>query len=253
MASRDVYSRIALIVFCCPSSIQAHDQDCDEFTVQPQDVVALAGQMAMMKCEYTGLAVEWDKEGYSIIPMHDEPCDCHVTDDGTLHFNNVSRQDEGEYTCVAQMGFSAARCSASLWIADECETCWSSSRDSSLPTPPVTTHTLAVQTTSTDTVPTSVPSSSPLRTTEMTNPSSPVVSDVLLSAIVALLILSTLVIVLVVLVVVVCVVWRNRRGYRISDNEGEMDVDLNPAYQTTASFIPSASLSNYCLPYPIHH
>ena len=135
--------------------------------------------------------------------------------------------------------------SASLWIADEFENCWSSSRDSthsSLLTLPVTTHTLIVQT---DTVPTSVPSSSPLRTTEMTNPSSPVVSDVLLSSIVALLILSTLVIVLVVLVVVVCVVWRNRRGYRISDNEGEMDVDLNPAYQTTASFIPSATNPAY--------
>ena len=71
MASRDLYSRIALMVlymyFCCLSSIQAHDQDCDEFNVQPQDVVASAGGMAMMKCEYTGLAVEWDKEGYSII------------------------------------------------------------------------------------------------------------------------------------------------------------------------------------------
>ena len=72
--------------------------------------------MAMMKCNYTGVPVDWDKEGTSIIPMQ-EPCDCHVTDDGTLHFNNVSKQDEAKYTCIAQVGFISARCSAYLWIA----------------------------------------------------------------------------------------------------------------------------------------
>ena len=229
--------------------------------------------MAMMRCEYTDVSVEWDKEGTSILPMQ-EPCDCHVTDDGTLHFNNVSIQDEAKYTCIAQMGFTAARCSAYLRIADECENCWSSSRDSSLPILPVTTHTLAtstdttgipssslertteiltltnpssVQTTSKDTMATGIPSSSPPRTTKMTNPSSPVVSDVLLSAIVAL---STLVLILVVVVVVlvvmlVCIVWRNRRGYGRSGNEGEMDVDLNPAYQTTVSLISSTTNPAY--------
>ena len=72
--------------------------------------------MAMMKCQYSGVDVEWDKDGTSIASMQ-EPCNCQVTDDGTLHFNNVSKEDEAQYTCVAQMGFMAARCSAHLWIA----------------------------------------------------------------------------------------------------------------------------------------
>ena len=216
----------------------------------------------MMRCNYTDVPVEWDKEGTSIIPMQ-EPCDCHVTDDGTLHFNNVSIQDEAKYTCIAQMGFIASRCSAYLRI-DECHSCWSNSRDSSLPTLPVTTHTLAtfadttgipssslertteiptsssVQTTSKDTMATCIPSSSPPRTTE-------IVSDVLLSAIVVLstLVLMLVVVVVVLVVMLVCIVWRNRRGYGKSDIEGEMDVDLNPAYQTAASSVPSTTNPAY--------
>ena len=86
------------------------------FTIRPQDVVAMAGQMAMMRCEYTGVDVEWDREGTSIIATQ-EPCNCQRAEDGTLHFNNVSKEDEAKYTCVAQIGFMAARCSAFLWIA----------------------------------------------------------------------------------------------------------------------------------------
>ena len=225
----DLFLRVALIVlymhFCCLSSAEPFE-NCDAFTVQPQDVVAMAGQVAMMRCNYTGRYVEWDKDGTSILHMQ-EPCNCQVSEDGTLHFNKVSKQDEGKYTCVAQMGFIAVRCSVYLTVVNQmlnqmCESRWSSS--SSLPTLPVTTHTPAVQTTSTD-MDHMVPSSPP-RTSEIPNSSS--------MHVVALVVLSTLVLVLVVVVVVlVFIVWRNRKGYRRSDNEG--DIELNPVYQTTAS------------------
>ena len=86
------------------------------FTIQPQDVVALAGQMAMMRCQYTGVDIEWDRDGTSIIATQ-EPCNCQVSEDGTLQFNNVSKEDESKYTCVAQIEFIAKRCSAHLRLA----------------------------------------------------------------------------------------------------------------------------------------
>ena len=254
----DLFLRVALIVlymhFCCLSSAEAIEH-CDAFTVQPQDVAAMAGQVAVMRCNYTGVHVEWDRDGTFILPMQ-EPCNCQVTEDGTLHFNNVSKQDEGKYTCVAQMDFIAVRCSASLTIVNQmlnqtCESCWSSS--SSLPTLPVTTHSLAVQTTSSD-MDHMVPSSPP-RTTVIPNPSS--------IHLVALLVLSTLVLVLVVVVLVlvlvlVFIVWRNRKGYGRSDNEGDIELNpvyqttasltTNPVYQTTASLIPSTTNPAYAGP-----
>ena len=146
--------------------------------------------------------------------------------------------------------------------------CWNSSRDSSQPTLPVTTHTLALQTgtiTSTatvsssvpSTVSTSVPSSSPSRTIIIptsTNPSyasctrvveSPTLSDAsrlplhphvlyaVLSAIVALLLLG-------ILLVSLCICCR-RKGIRGESRE----MELNPAYQTTASLTSSTTNPAY--------
>ena len=121
--------------------------------------------------------------------------------------------------------------------------CWNSSRDSSQPTLPVTTHTLAVQTstiTSTATVSTSVPSTvyhlpSRIPTSTNTSYASSSVVSVMESAkaatsddggqlvvygsvagVAGVVTVSALVL---VLVVVGCTVWRNRRGHRRSDGQ----------------------------------
>ena len=241
-------------MYLCLLSVQG--EDCDEFTIQPQDVVAMAGQVAMMRCQYSGVDVEWDKDGTAILPTQ-EPCDCQVTEDGTLHFNNVSIQDEGEYACVAQIGFSAVRCSAYLRIADGCENRWSGSGDWSGSGHGI----IKTATRFTFTVPASMPSISPPKTTKiptLTNPLSPVLLNAIVALSTLVLVLVVVVVVMVVVMAVVCGLWRNRRGHGRSDNEGEMDLNpayqttasltTNPAYQTTASLIPSTTNPAYAGP-----
>ena len=88
---------------------------CTEFTTQPQDVVARAGTMDFMECVYMdpNLAVSWEKDG-----IYDQSCDCQVTSDGTLEFNDISAEETGEYSCFVQIAFGVSRsCSAYLRLA----------------------------------------------------------------------------------------------------------------------------------------
>ena len=81
--------------------------------------MARAGEMAMMQCEYINQEpVEWDKDGTSVI-SGDSPCDCTISRDGHLLFNNVSAEDVGDYTCVVTIMFNPHRCSATLRLAGE--------------------------------------------------------------------------------------------------------------------------------------
>ena len=94
-----------------------------EFTVKPEDVVARAGDMAMMACEYitesgTQGVVEWDFEGTSIL-ANDPPCGCSIDTTGTLHFNNITAQDAGEYKCVVTLNFQSHECPATLRLEGE--------------------------------------------------------------------------------------------------------------------------------------
>ena len=81
--------------------------------------MARVGEMAMMQCEYTNQEpVEWDKDGTSII-SGGSLCDCTISGDGHLIFNNVTTEDVGVYTCVVIIAFLPHRCSATLRLAGE--------------------------------------------------------------------------------------------------------------------------------------
>ena len=80
--------------------------------------------MAMMACEYTtqsgiSVVVDWDFEGTSVIP-EDPPCGCSIdATDGSLHFNNITAQDAGEYKCGVQYMFEIHECAATLRLEGE--------------------------------------------------------------------------------------------------------------------------------------
>lgn len=93
---------------------------CTDFTTQPQDVVARAGTMDFMECVYMdpNLAVFWEKDGTSIGGLDDQSCDCQVTSDGTLEFNDISAEETGEYFCSVLIALGVSRsCPAYLRLA----------------------------------------------------------------------------------------------------------------------------------------
>ena len=76
--------------------------------------------MDFMECVYIDpdLSVFWESEGTSIGGRGDQPCNCQVTSDGTLEFNNISADETGDYVCNVQVSFGVAkRCSANLILA----------------------------------------------------------------------------------------------------------------------------------------
>ena len=86
---------------------------CTEFATPPQRVVAELGQMAQMDCVYNlSKPVTWE-DGTSILDFNDG----HLTlfSNGTLQFNSVTEEDEGDYSCVALVGNGkTARCTGNL-------------------------------------------------------------------------------------------------------------------------------------------
>ena len=120
-------STIKMVQLCSTLHMHGSQTFCNsvcaaEFTLQPEDVVAGAGDMAMMRCEYTSTSgtevAQWDFEGTAIF-AEDPPCGCSIEEDGTLHFSNITADDAGEYTCVVQSGFNTFRCSATLRLEGE--------------------------------------------------------------------------------------------------------------------------------------
>ena len=101
-------SRVTGLPFCA-----------DGFTVQPEDVVAVVGQMVQMDCQYgdtTSLSLDWEKDGTSILDGED----MFVHSNGTLQFNSVEVDDVGTYDCVVRTGFAQSfQCSAQLRLAGE--------------------------------------------------------------------------------------------------------------------------------------
>ena len=92
------------------------------FHMRPEDVVARAGQAAMMTCLYDEAGTEvitWDKDMTSVAPG--SSCDCIIMENGyVLQFNNISLDDVGRYTCHLQVGPSDFQsCSAVLKLAGE--------------------------------------------------------------------------------------------------------------------------------------
>jgi hypothetical protein len=97
-------------------------EQCEEFHVRPEDVVARAGLAALMTCLFDVAGVEvitWDKDMTSITGPGSS-CDCGIEQNGQLQFNNVSLEDVGRYTCNLQVGIGDFRsCSAVLKLAGE--------------------------------------------------------------------------------------------------------------------------------------
>ena len=91
----------------------------DGFTIQPEDVAAVVGEMVQMDCHYEGdgtAALAWEKDGTSILGDEDR----FVHSNGTLQFTSVNTEDVGTYECVVQLGFGDfRRCSAELRLAGE--------------------------------------------------------------------------------------------------------------------------------------
>ena len=89
------------------------------------DVVASAGEVAFMRCEYTPSsddidpAIQWERGGTPVV-AEDSPCDCEVTVEGTLRFHNVTANDAGEYRCFVLVAHGqTADCPATLRLAGE--------------------------------------------------------------------------------------------------------------------------------------
>ena len=88
----------------------------DGFTIQPEDVVAVVGQMVQMDCQHEATFVNWEKDGTTILDSDDTI----VHSNGTLQFNSVDLEDVGTYDCVARVGFgTSVECSAKLRLAGE--------------------------------------------------------------------------------------------------------------------------------------
>lgn len=90
----------------------------DGFTIQPEDVVAVVGEMVQMDCQYEDdRALSWLKDGTAILSDSE---DTFVHPNGTLQFNSVDMEDVGTYECRVQLGFTDFRtCSAELRLAGE--------------------------------------------------------------------------------------------------------------------------------------
>uniref|UniRef100_A0A3P8VK11 Neogenin 1b n=1 Tax=Cynoglossus semilaevis TaxID=244447 RepID=A0A3P8VK11_CYNSE len=79
------------------------------FTVEPQDTLAVRGNMAMLNCSVhsdaaTPVHIEWKKDGTFLSLVSDDRR--HILPDGTLVFSHVvhakhNKPDEGTYQCVA--------------------------------------------------------------------------------------------------------------------------------------------------------
>lgn len=79
------------------------------FTSEPQDLLAIRGNSALLNCSAHGDAatparIEWKKDGTFLSPMSDERR--RILADGSLFFTHVvhskhNKPDEGTYQCVA--------------------------------------------------------------------------------------------------------------------------------------------------------
>lgn len=100
------------------------------FTVEPQDTLAVRGNMAMLNCSVhsdaaTPVHIEWKKDGTFLSLVSDDRR--HILPDGTLVFSHVvhakhNKPDEGTYQCVAtieNLGSISSR-TARLTVAGRC-------------------------------------------------------------------------------------------------------------------------------------
>nr|XP_020461414.1 neogenin-like isoform X1 [Monopterus albus] len=98
------------------------------FTVEPQDMLAIRGNMAVLNCSAhsdaaTPARIEWKKDGTFLSLVSDERR--QILPDGALFFTHVihskhNKPDEGTYQCVAtidNLGSISSR-TARLSVAD---------------------------------------------------------------------------------------------------------------------------------------
>lgn len=90
----------------------------DGFTIQPEDVVAVVGEMVQMDCQYEDdRALSWLKDGTAILSDSE---DTFVHSNGTLQFTSVDMEHVGTYECRVQFGFGVFhKCFAELRLAGE--------------------------------------------------------------------------------------------------------------------------------------